>query len=346
MTIIEGKVNMKEKTKTVSHRRLKKVCIIITVTVLSYVLSSMAASVVIFNVIFSRSGNIEAYELTYEDIDREKYPREELYFDSGGNKLFACLYEPNEKSSGLIVLANGMNCCIDRHLPEIMYFVDSGYSVFTFENTGVGHSDGSGTKGIAQARLDLCAAIEFVQEDSELSGLPLLLYGHSLGGYAVTAAMNDEDNICAVVCVAGFDSPNENMLNHAKRYVGVLADIQYPFMCLQNYFLFGSKADDTAIDAINSTDIPVMLVGGNSDDVCTDDISILGKAGSITNPNAVIVEITEEYRGEHNSIWLSRESAKYLYETDSPDDKSLANKLDENYMKSVIDFYESSIKKK
>lgn len=337
---------MKEETKVRSHRRLKKVCIIITVTVLSYVLSSMAASVVIFNVIFSRSGNVEAYELTYDDIDQDRYPRRETYFESGGNKLFSCLYEPKEKSTGLIILANGMNCRIDRHLPEIMYFIDNGYSVFTFENTGVGNSEGSGTKGIAQARLDVCAAIDFIREDSELSKLPLLLYGHSLGGYAVTSALNDKDDICAVVCVAGFDSPNENMLNHAKRYVGFLADIQYPFMCLQNYFLFGNISDDTAIDAINGTDTPVMIIGGNSDDICTDDISIMGKADNITNPNAFTVEITEEYRGEHNSIWLSHDSAKYLYETDSPDDKARANVLDEGYMKSIIDFYTKSMSRK
>lgn len=334
---------MKEKTKTRSHRRLKKVCIIITASVLFYVLSSMGASVVIFNIIFSRSENIEAFELTYDDIDKTEYPREELYFDSGGNKLFACLYEPKEKSSGLIVLANGMNCCIDRHLPEIMYFIDHGYSVFTFENTGVGHSEGNGTKGIAQARLDLCEAIDFVQKDRELSGLPLFLYGHSLGGYAAATAMNDKDDICAVVCVAAFNSPNENMLNHAKRYVGFFADVQYPFMCLQNYFLFGDISDDSAVDAINGSDTPVMIVGGNSDDVCTEDISLLSKAGDITNPNVITIEITEEYRGEHNTIWLSKNSAKYLAEADSPDDKTLANELDESYMKSVLDFYKRSI---
>lgn len=336
---------MRKKNKTKSHRILKRVCIIITAVALSYVLSSMAASVIIFNVIFSRSDNTEAFELTYDDIDKNKYPREELYFDSGGNKLFACLYEPAKKSTGLIILANGMNCRIDRHLPEIMYFVDHGYSVFTFENTGVGSSEGGGTKGISQARLDLCEAIDFIRNYHGLSELPLLLYGHSLGGYAAATAMNDVEGICAVVCVTAFNSPNENMLNHAKRYVGFLADVQYPFMCLQNYFLFGDISDDSAIDAINKTDTPVMIIGGNSDDICTDDISILGKSEDITNPNVVTIEITEEYRGEHNTVWLSSESAKYLALTDSPDDKTKANILDEAYMQSVLDFYDSSIKK-
>ena len=241
------------------------------------------------------------------------------------------------------MVVNGFNSCIDRHLPEIIWFIDRGYSVFTFENTGVGHSEGSGTVGIAQARLDAAAAIEYIEKDKELSKLPLLLYGHSLGGYAVATVLEDAPGVCAAVCVSGFDSPNENMHSSAKKYVGVLADIQYPFMCLQNFFLFGDKSDVSAVSVINESNKPVMIVGGNSDDSVPSEISILSKADSITNPNAVIVEVSEEYRGEHSTVWLSRESARYLAETENPTDKKLANILDEDFMKSIEEFYQKSI---
>ena len=150
-------------------------CIIFIVTVLSYVLVSMAGSVVVFNVIFARTNTVNAFELTYNDIDSAKYPRSEVSFPSGGNKLFGCVYRPKGTGKGLVMVVNGFNSCIDRHLPEIIWFIDRGYSVFTFENTGVGHSEGSGTVGIAQARLDAAAAIEYIEKDKELSKLPLLL---------------------------------------------------------------------------------------------------------------------------------------------------------------------------
>ncbi len=326
------------------QRRIKKVCMILLVTVFSYVILSMIGSVIIFQVIFSRSGKADAFELTYQDVDHEQYPRQELTFLSGSNRLYGCLYRAEGESKGLVLLSNGMNCLIDRHLPEILYFVDHGFSVMTYENTGVGDSEGSGTIGIPQARLDLEAAIDYIRKDQELSRMPLVLYGHSLGGYAVTTALLDEKDVCAVVCVSAFNSPNENMLHHAKRYVGFLADWQYPFMCLQNYFLFGNISNDAAVDAINETQIPVMIVCGNSDDIVTDDISLLKKANQITNPNVITVEISEPYRGEHNTVWLSREAAEYLEKTEHPDDKERANELDEDYMENVIAFYDRSIR--
>lgn len=326
-----------------TKRRIKKVCIILIVTVLSYVLVSMAGSVIAFKFIFARTGTVNAFEITYEDIDKTRYPREEVYFPSGGNRLFGCIYTPKSESRGLVMVVNGTNCCIDRHLPEIIWFIDHGYSVFTFENTGVGKSDGDGTVGITQARLDTAAAIGYIGKDDKLSKLPLLLYGHSLGAYAAAAALEDAPEVKAAVCVSGFNSPNENMRFNAKKYVGILADIQYPFMCLQNYFLFGDKSDDTAIDAINESNKPVLIVGGNSDDTVPDEISILNKASSITNPNAVVVEIDEEYRGEHSTVWLSRDSAKYLAETENPTDKERANKLDEGFMRMLTDFYEKAL---
>lgn len=338
--ITKGKESTKRSSK--AKRRVKRVCIILVVTVLSYIIVSMAGSVVVFNIIFARTNTVNAFELTYADIDQSKYPRREISFSSGQNRLRGEVY-PKQNAKGLIIVANGMNCRLDRHLPEIMWFLDHGFCVLTFENTGVGDSEGSGSVGIAQARLDLDAAIGYAGRDEELSKLPLLLYGHSLGGYAVATALGDSDEIRAAVCVSGFDSPNQNMHHSAKQYVGILADIQYPFMCLQNFFLFGDKSDASAVGAINSTDTPVLITGGSSDDVVTDEISILGRAGEITNPNAEIVEITEEYRGEHSTVWLSRESAKYLAETDHPTDKARANVLDEDFMQMILKFYEKAI---
>lgn len=332
-------------TLSKNKRRAKRVCIILVATVLSYVIFSMAGSAIVFRFIFARTNTVNAFELTYSDIDAEKYPRSEISFFSGDNRLCGFVYRPPGESAGLVLVANGINSCADRHLPEILRFVDSGFSVFTFDNTGVGRSEGGGTVGIPQARIDTVAAIEYIRSEKDLAALPLFLYGHSLGGYAVTTALLDEDDIRAVVCVSGFDSPNENMRSSAKRYVGILADVQYPFMCLQNYFLFGDKSDVSAVSAINSTDTPVMIVGSNGDERIPYEISILNKADEITNPNAVVVEIDDQYRSAHSSAWLSRDAARYLAETENPDDKARANVLDEEFMNSVISFYKNAVRK-
>ena len=324
-----------------TKKRVKRVSLILLATVLSYVIISMAGSVIVFRVIFARTATVNAFELTYDDIDSAAYPREEIRFPSGENSLFGCVYRPKGESAGLVMVLNGMNSCIDRHLPEILYFVDSGFSVMTFENTGVDRSEGENTVGLAQARLDTAAAIAYVSADKALSKLPLVLYGHSLGGYAAAAALADSPEVRAAVCLAGFDSPNENMHYSAKKYVGILADLQYPFMCLQNFFLFGDKSDLSAVSAINQSQKPVMIVGGSSDETVPPEISILNKADKITNPNAVTLEITEKYRGEHSTLWLSQSAAKYLCESDNPNDKQQANELDGEFMEKVVGFFNS-----
>ncbi len=326
-----------------TKKRVKRVSLILLATVLSYVIFSVAGSVIVFRLIFARTATVNAFELTYDDIDSAAYPREEIRFPSGGNSLFGCVYRPKGESAGLVMVLNGMNSCIDRHLPEILCFVDSGFSVMTFENTGVDRSEGENTVGLSQARLDTAAAIAYVSADKALSKLPLVLYGHSLGGYAAAAALADSPEVRAAVCLAGFDSPNENMHYSAKKYVGILADLQYPFMCLQNFFLFGDKADLSAVSAINQSQKPVMIIGGNSDETVPPEISILSKADKITNPNAVTLEITEEYRGEHSTLWLSRDAAKYLCESERPDDKQRANELDAAFMEKVTGFFREAI---
>ena len=148
------------------------------------------------------------------------------------------------------------------------------------------------------------------------------------------------------MCVAGFDSPNGNMHYNAKKYVGVLADAQYPFMALQNYFLFGDKADASAVSAINESRKPVMIVGGSSDEIVPGEISILNRADESTNPNAVTLEITEPYRGRHSAAWLSEDAAKYLAETKNPTDKRRANELDADFMQSLLAFFRQAIREK
>ncbi len=324
-------------------RRCRRVCIILLVTVLSYILLSVAGSAVVFRFIFARTATVHAFELTYADVDAARYPRSDVSFLSGNNRLRGCVYRPQGDSRALVLLLNGMNACLDRHLPEILYFVDHGFAVMTFENTGVGQSEGDGTVGLAQARLDADAAMDYIRRDNSLAPLPLVLYGHSLGGYAAATALCDSEKACAAVCVAGFNAPNENMLFSARRRVGVLADVQYPFMCLQNYFLFGDKSDSTAVDAINACGKPVMLVGSDSDETVPPDISITGRAEDITNPRAVVVKIDEAYRGAHSAAWLSRSAAQYLAETEAPTDKRRANALDEGFMRDVTAFMDKAV---
>ena len=326
------------------HRILKRVILTLVIFLISFSLISAIVSMCVFSVMFGRWDEKQSpLFYSYSDIDSGRYPRGEAAFKSGGNTLKGYLYTTSEDSKGTVIVVNGYHCTADRHLPEIMYFVDNNWSVFTFDGTGVGESGGDSQKGLSQSRLDTDAAVEYI---GSLSSKPIVLYGHSEGAYAAVTSLNDSNRVSAVVSVSGFNSPLELMHRHTKNNVGFLADIEYPFMYAHNYFLFSESSNTQAYEAINSTDIPVAVFHGKSDTTVPYDISIYSHKNELKNPNAVCFEVGS-HRGNHSTIWLSDSAAeytaKYRQEPFDNPDKARANELDSEFMEYVVGFYNSAV---
>ncbi len=323
---------------------LRKVIKAILISILLFIAVSVIMTAIVFKVMFPRSTGDTAFSYSYSEIDAAAYPREEFTFESDGESLFGCLYRARDPK-GLVVVVNGINNGADSHLPLITDFVDNSWSVATYDATGVGKSGGSGVFGLAQIKIDLESFLDFISKDQRFTGLPVVLFGHSAGGYACAALLEEADGICGAICVSAFDSPNETMLYHARRYTGFLADVEYPFMAAGNYLLFGADADVSAHDAINSTDVPVALISGSSDDVVPYEIGLLKYDGEFENPNVVCLEIDDGERSEHATPWLSAGSAAYVnsYVEGQQVDKGAANELDRSFMDFVFDFYEKAI---
>ena len=187
-----------------------------------------------------------------------------------------------------------------------------------------------------------------------------------MGGYAVTAALADDIDVDAVVSVAAFNSPNET-IGAFLSYVSPVASIEYPFACWQNKRLFGDDANTSAVEAINSVDIPVMIVAGTEDEVVKQDaIGIPAHADELINPQAIIVWKDDAPCNHHNTIWLTpaaaelttnvwaeRDAVQAEYDGDVPADvrdaflakvdrKALVE-LDTAFMDKVERFYEDAV---
>ena len=155
-----------------------------------------AITVGAFLIYFKSFGRFEGFSgsrfytyMTWEDVDKNRYPREELYFHSGKNRLQGFVYGA-ANNKGLVVISQGLGNNADSYLPMIMFFADKGWRVFAFNNTGVAGSEGKSTRGLYQSLVDLNAALKFIASSSALGGLPVLLLGHSWGGFAVCAVLN------------------------------------------------------------------------------------------------------------------------------------------------------------
>ena len=292
------------------HKTLKRVIGFFLIFVFGFSALSMIFSAAVFGVLFRRVDSLDNYvEITYS-LAQPDYRREKISFRSGDNTLSGYLYSANAPK-GLVIIAPGMNSNSDSHLAEIMCFYDHGYMSLAYDATGVCESEGSSTVGLQQSKRDLLAAIDYAKSNPKTAELPVYLYGHSLGGYAVAAVLGEAD-VEAAVCLSGFNSPVQTMHGKAKEYVGVLADIQYPFLYLQNRFVFGEDADARAVDAVNSVDTPILICRGDNDDTIPYELSLYSQKDDITNVNADFYEVDEDDRAGHTNLWLSGESAKYM----------------------------------
>ena len=346
--MIDQKENDMAHLQDKQKNALKRVPIILLSALLAYILLSMAFSSIVFHVLFARSEIEEKAGLLYADVDAKVYEREEIFFPSGENRLHGYLYAARGDAQALLIFAGGTGSSADSYLAQVVRFVDHGFAVLTYDCTGVNGSEGNWRRGLPQAKLDLLAAIDYAQSDEELSELPLCLYGHSLGGYAVGAALCERQGITAAVCVCAFDRPTKIMCGKAKEYVGLLAAFGYPFMRLENFFLFGGDADSSAKDSIDAVTTPTFIIKAGGDTVVPEEYSVGGEKNDFSNPNVALLTVSEEGRNAHSTLWLTAESAEYLLkalEEGETIDRARANVLDEDFMNCIFSFYTEAIKK-
>lgn len=349
----------------IKKKRSKKKTIL-TVVIILLVLTIIAAQVITHILIkenFSR-GEYSKYHTGYcYDHYKKDYPRKNVSFKSGENTLQGYIYgEDNDK--GLIVFAHGIGGGHEGYINEMIWFVNKGWRVFSYDATGCCTSDGDGTKGLPQSALDLDNALTFIENNKDLSKLPKFLAGHSWGGYAVTAVLNFDHDVKGSASISGYAYPMEMVQEFADGFMGRAAVLVRPFMWADCFATFGKNVNLSAIDGINKSDIPVLVIHGEQDKMIGyDRSSIISKESEITNPNVKYYPIDGKYCG-HSNILNSDEANEYMDKLDAeyekicdkykdgkvPDDaerefyektdKELANQVNEELMTEINNFFE------
>lgn len=293
---------------------MKKVGFIVICFLLLFSFISMIIVVIVYNGQFPRFNRHDTSitaDLRYEDL-QERYPRSLVRFDSGKNELQGYVYGESN-AMGLVVVSHGLGGGADNYLPEISYFVDQGWRVFAYDATGSFDSEGKSTRGFPQSLLDLRAALTYIGEQEQFHSLPVLLFGHSWGGYASAAVLHGEQEIAGVVTASAPNSPMEMILEQGERMMGGFIYSQAPFLWLYQRLLFGEAASVQVVEAINQTDVPVLILHGTADDqVSYDGSAIISKMNRITNPKAIAIPMDEPGRNGHNNLFGSAASAEYI----------------------------------
>lgn len=319
-------------------------------TIIRVIVCIAAVSVLILSsiaiahmVTFSRA-DYDKYDserfLVYDDIDKDKYPREQLLVKSGNNDISAFLYA-NDDAKGVIVVAPGHRDANDIKLYEIRYFVDAGYSVVCLDYTGCYTSGGNSMKGYNQSVYDMDALLDNIEADKRFEDMPIFLFGHSMGAYAVCAQLQFGHNIAKVVAASGFDTPEEQWQYSIKRCTGIFYPIIQPFNSLFINLKYGDDKDLSAVEGINSVSIPVLVISAEEDPFYGGKSPIYERQNEIINPNCTFVLMDEDNHNGHYDYFLTDAALEYAAENPMPPvDKELYMEHDAGVMKMIIEFFD------
>lgn len=350
-------------SNTKSKKIIKRTLITLIIAFLLFSVVSYVFVKANFDDVFSRTVLTDyTYELHYSDIESE-YKRELMSFKSGENTLQGYLYGA-ENTKGLVVICHGLGGGAENYTAETIFFVDNGFQVFGYDNTGCYGSEGDNCIGLPQSVWDLDSALTFIENEPRFSGLPILLYGHSWGGYAVTAIFNFDHDITASVSVAGFNKPFQMIIEWARGMIGGFVEVERPYIWIYQKIIFGDKLDMTAVNGLNRVDTPVLIIHGSEDNtVGFHESGIINYRDEITNPNVQYKICDKDKQNGHSSLFASLNAMEYYEELDEkyseleeefgediPDekldefysqiDKRRSGELDGEFMQDVLEFYE------
>ncbi|OFK63180.1 hypothetical protein HMPREF2811_09610 [Globicatella sp. HMSC072A10] len=216
------------------------------------------------------SGRQESFApLMLEVKDYDGLQRTEMPFSSNEEqKLMGYLYQKGKNQKGVIVLAHGYGDGGHNSYMDLAdYFASNGYYVFTYDATGTDESEGEGVGGFPQGAIDLDYAIRFVKTQDQLKDLPLMLFGHSWGGYSAGNVLNFQPDVQAVITVAAFNQSSDIFEVVGRQEAGDGIEVMMPFVNLYERIKFGDYATKTALEGFGNTDAKIMIVQSQDDEV-------------------------------------------------------------------------------
>lgn len=241
---------------------------ILSVVLVLLVAADWIASVMIYNDNFNqRFATYEPLKFYVDDFDGLQRVKYEFSSDKG-QKLVGYMYRQGENQRAIVVMAHGFGGGgHNSYMDCANYFARQGYYVFAYDATGNDESEGEGVGGLPQGVIDLDNAITFVEESGNFPSLPIVLFGHSWGGYCVCSALTYHPEVKAVISCSGMNESGDIMESQGKKLIGSGIYLMMPFVKLHERMQFKEYAGNTALDGFENSDAAVMIVHGEEDEV-------------------------------------------------------------------------------
>jgi hypothetical protein len=231
------------------------------VLILLLVVAPFSISKVAYDSVFGE--RYTSYEpLSYKVSDFEGLQADRLEFTSNkGQKLVGYrYYVTGNTPKGVVIIAHGFGGGGHNS-----YMDSANYFVFAYDATGNDESEGKCTFGLPQGVIDLNYAIDFVEGLDVFKGLPIMLFGHSWGGYSVCNVLNFHPEVKAVVSLSGFNKSSDLVKFQGVKVVGGLINVLMPYLNTYEGYKFGKFAKTTAMQGFDKSNAGVYIVHSTDD---------------------------------------------------------------------------------
>lgn len=286
------------------HRNLIAVIKNFVIFLIIYLLLSFMAVMLIYEGLFARTEPYGYSMFISRDDIEQQYAVRDVKFDSCGFSVSAAIY--GETKDKLVILGHAKDGSSADILPEARFFLENGFSVMTMDFVGHSNSEGNSQSGLHQSVYDMENAIGFARSEGFEN---IYLYGIGIGGYAA-ASCADEEGVRGVASISAYSSIQDLTLEYAVDKMSILGYLEYPIMLLYQQILYGDDMKNNAVEGINSSDVPVIIINGTADDkVKYDGAALINAADRITNEN-VIYKTVEN--GVHLSLMRTEEARNLI----------------------------------
>lgn len=240
--------------------------IVLGILIVVFLVVFPIATMVIYNGEFGKRYEVREYAAYKpEDFPDLELRRCEL-ISNKGDKLAAYKYQKKGiEPKAVLVMVHGLCGSHRNYLDLCDYFAGHGYTIFTYDSTGSGESEGKKVGGFAQGLADLDYVLRFVKKQEEYKGLQILLMGHSWGGYCVGSVLKFHPDVKAVVDISGFDSIPGILKQYAEMHIGKTAPLLMPYVSLYEKICWGKYSGICACDGFANSDARVMIIHSSDD---------------------------------------------------------------------------------
>lgn len=354
----------------------KKIVLIVLLSIIVLmIIGWWAFCVKMYNDIFNISADsYEPLMLRVEDFDGLECT-EYTFPSDNGQMLAGYLYSSGENQHAVLIIAHGFGGGGHNFYMDVAdFFTKNGYYVFAYDATAMDKSEGTGLGGVPQGVIDLDNAISFVESNDGISDLPIVLFGHSWGGYCVSAVLTYHPEVKSVIECSGFNSSPDMFESGGKSQAGSVIYTMTPFIRLYERIKYGKYAANTAMDGFDSTEAKVMIVHSADDGVIGIEYGLdkyyekykdnsrftfvrfenRGHDEIFHDPNNTYKDefnsefdkwletLDYDYNAEENKERFIEDKANYI--TENLDHERWSHRLDEDLFAKFLNFYEQTVR--